>query len=244
MRSEKPLSPTDRSLNVMNTKEISNIFVNKTINDQKNSLRRTYLNKRREFAITAEAKQADERICSNLLESEFYGSCDVLLAYYPLTGRGEVNITPILSAAIRDKKLLALPICRKNNNGEPFMEFHIVNSLEELTVGSFSIPEPRADSCVFDPSDKTSSKLRTIVVVPGVVFDREGYRIGYGGGYYDRFLARTANADIQSVGLVRSDFILPSLPHDSFDLPSDAIIDEKGGFLCRHKSSFHSFSTR
>ena len=228
----------------MNTKEMSSILINKTTDDQKSSLRHTYLNKRREVSITAEAEIADERICSNLLKSEFYVNCDVLLAYYPLKKRGEVNIFPILSAALNDKKLLALPLCRKSSDGEPFMEFRLVSSLDSLTVGSFSIPEPQLSSSVFDPSDKESGKLRTTVIVPGIVFDREGYRIGYGGGYYDRFLARMGNTNIQSVGLVRSELILPSLPHDIFDLPADAIIDEKGVFVCRHKSSLHSFSTK
>jgi 5-formyltetrahydrofolate cyclo-ligase len=65
-----------------------------------------------------------------------------------------------------------------------------------------------------------------IIVVPGLVFSKNGYRIGYGGGYYDKFLSEVSN-EVKKVGIVYSDFVVNDLPVDEYDLPVDLIMTER-----------------
>lgn len=212
----------------------------KLIDNSKAALRREYLGKRRAFDSERKAL-LDSAVCRNLLRSGLYSECDALLAYYPSQRLGEINILPILEAALADGKALALPVCNKKN-GENHMDFHRVYSLDCLTLGSFSIPEPPQDSEIIDIDAFRS----TLCILPGIVFDTEGYRIGYGGGYYDRFLAESPK--VKTVGLIITDFTVDTLPHGEFDIPADIIINEtetEGGiFVCRQKTGSGIFSNQ
>ena len=73
---------------------------------------------------------------------------------------------------------------------------------------------------------------KSICIIPGIVFDSEGYRVGYGKGYYDRFLAAY---DGTKFGLVYSECILPSVPRGRFDRHVDILISEKGVKLAGSK---------
>ena len=99
------------------------------------------------------------------------------------------------------------------------MTFHYVTSLSELSPGRYGILAPPEENAIYTPIPTT------LCLVPGMVFDRHGYRIGYGGGYYDRFLR---DFDGSAVGLVYRDHLLPSLPHGRYDLAVSALVTEDG----------------
>ena len=80
--------------------------------------------------------------------------------------------------------------------------------------------EPPQDAPIWTPSPSD----KAICIIPGVVFDPQGHRVGYGKGYYDRYLS---DKHIQRIGVVYDDFILKSLPHGRYDLAVDLIITEK-----------------
>ena len=91
------------------------------------------------------------------------------------------------------------------------MTFYYVSSEDELEAGAYGIREPRAGL----PSVPESEYKGSVCIVPGLVFDREGYRVGYGGGYYDRFLA---NYTGDAIAPVRDGFLYDgALPRDEFD---------------------------
>jgi hypothetical protein len=93
-----------------------------------------------------------------------------------------------------------------------------ISSLRELTPGKFNIPEPPMDV-------KRVVKSIDVVFVPGLAFDLFGYRIGYGGGFYDRFLSK--NPSSKKIGICFSFQLFSELPHDPFDVPVDYIVTDK-----------------
>ena len=101
------------------------------------------------------------------------------------------------------------------------MTFHRVDDESALVPGRFGIPAPGAD----DPEGEGNARF-DLLVVPGIAFDRFGYRLGRGGGYYDRFLARAAVGE--AVGLAFSWQVVPELPRDPWDAPVGAVVTELG----------------
>ena len=99
------------------------------------------------------------------------------------------------------------------------MEFFFINSLDELQPGAFGVLEP-------DPSihEKLADLSSGLCLVPAFSYDWQGYRLGYGKGYYDRFLSRFGG-DI--IGICYSDCVQRSLPHGRFDRPVDLLVTEK-----------------
>ena len=181
--------------------------------DLKDALRREY--KSRRAAIPSEIKKAlDTEISKNAVALASFRFADTVLVYAP-TG-SEIDLTPIVSRALECGKKVAFPVCNTENKT---MTFKLVRSLSELVAGAYSIPEPAADA------EELTDFARSICIVPGLVFDREGFRVGYGKGYYDRFLSQYRETKI---GLVYSDFILDCVPRGRFDQCVDILVCEKG----------------
>ena len=150
------------------------------------------------------------RIRSDLPE---FRSARTLLFYFPLPH--EIGLIPIFNYARERGIDCAFPRCGKQA-GE--MAFYYVESLDELEIGKYGIREPRADARI------VTDFREALVFVPALAFDREGYRLGYGGGYYDRFLAAHP---IASVGVTYEELLVDSLPRDKYDCATDSIVTEK-----------------
>ena len=187
------------------------------IRKHKTEIREYYLAKRRglEEAVRAER---NEKICKNMLSSATFRYADILLMYYPKPD--EIDIRPVAEAALAAGKKIAFPRC---NPTDHTMIFHFVSSLAELCPGSYNIMEPAESLPAFTPDMAESANVACIV--PAVVFDKKGFRIGYGGGYYDRYLAGFRGTKI---GFAYRDFIVNSVPHGRFDLTVDVMITERG----------------
>ena len=137
--------------------------------------------------------------------------------------RGEIDTLPLWSAAIDAGKSFALPVTVTGAR-EGRMIFRRVAEYapERLVSARFGVREPD-DSCpILNPADFAGA----VILVPGLAFDRDGYRLGYGGGYYDRFLAalRDARIPVTTVGLVFACCYGEELPRDAYDLPVDHVI--------------------
>jgi 5-formyltetrahydrofolate cyclo-ligase len=167
-------------------------------------------------SVSNEARELlDATLCANASEHYALKNAKTLLFYYPV--KGEPNIKPLITWAFLNKKSVAFPISNCNTST---LSFRLVNNISELSCGAYGIPEPSNDApCVTDFKN-------AVCIVPGLVFDRNGYRIGYGKGYYDRFIS---NFDGTAVGLAYDGFCIPSeLPHDEYDETVDIIITERG----------------
>lgn len=184
------------------------------IKAKKTELREEYLARRAALPEEERARR-DGQVCSLILASASYRYAETILAYAPR--ENEIDIRPALAEALRAGKRLALPRCE----GEHQMTYRYVEDLSHLAPGAYGIAEPDADAPMFEEDAGHS----VLCLVPGVVFDVHGYRIGYGGGYYDRFLHRFHGS---VAGVVYRDFILPSLPYGRFDLALPVMLTDAG----------------
>lgn len=184
------------------------------IKEQKNQIRDIYKEKRR--SISAEKKsELDEAVCKRFLSLSSYRYADTILLYSPL--KGEIDTLPIVRDAWAKGKKTAFPRCIDGNR----MVYHYVTSEEQLVSGMYGIKEPSADL----PLYSSAPFEHVICVLPAIVYDKRGYRLGYGRGYYDRFLS---NFNGIKAGLIYSDFVVDEIPNGRFDLKSDVVITEKG----------------
>lgn len=160
-------------------------------------------------AMTEEMiRQKSESIARQLFETPEYRNARSIYGYLPYNQ--EVRTLPILEQALRDGKQVAVPKCYGDE-----MRFIWMDDLSRVEKGYAGIPEPIADGPVAD--DKTA-----LVLMPGLAFDREGRRIGYGGGFYDKFLAR--EGDHPTVALCYDFQVFDHLETEEFDIPVDKVL--------------------
>jgi len=183
--------------------------------EQKAEIRRNVRLERRSIP-SGEKEELDRAICGKFLSLASYRYADTLLIYAPIDG--EIDVMPIARAAWEAGKRVAFPVCDPETRT---MVFRCVDSEDRLAKRHFGIPEP-SDS---DPAIDPESPGTAVCVLPGLVFDRGGFRVGYGGGYYDRFLSLFRGT---KVGLVYSKFLIDSAPRGRFDTAADALVTEKG----------------
>lgn len=149
-----------------------------------------------------------QHLCEKFLQSEAYRNAKTIYGYLPYNQ--EVRTWDALRQAMLDGKQVAVP---KVYGDE--MKFIYITDFSQIATGYCGIPEPIIDEPVAE--DKTA-----LVLMPGLAFDREGHRIGYGGGFYDRFLS--AEPKHPTLALCYDFQIQESLPTEEFDIPVDAVI--------------------
>ena len=139
--------------------------------------------------------------------TEAYQNARTIYGY--MSYNQEVRTLPILEQALADGKRVAIPKCYGDE-----MRFIFMEDLSLVAKSSCGIPEPVHEVPVAD--DPTA-----LVLMPGMVFDRQGHRIGYGGGYYDKFLAQ--EPEHPTVALCYDFQLLEDLPAEDFDVPVDLL---------------------
>ena len=147
----------------------------------------------------------------------------------------EMDLSPLWERAIAEGKGYALPVTVTGaREGEMIFRRLSGYTPHELAPARFGLSEPSPLCPTLTLRD--FQKERTLIIVPGLAFDDQGFRIGYGGGYYDRFLALSANEGISvtTAGLVFSACRTTTLPHEAHDRPVDYIIDERR-VTCPHE---------
>ena len=181
------------------------------IKAEKSKLRKKYLEMRNALS-DSERSQADAVIFDRLTMLPEYIAADTVFTYVSVGS--EADTRRIINHALGNNKSVAVPKCIDNR----IIEFYYINSLDDLSPGAYGIPEPREGL-------KPAENLSGICLVPALLFDCDGYRIGYGGGYYDRYLSSFKGT---KVGVAYTDFIANSVPHGRFDLAVDVLITERG----------------
>ena len=174
---------------------------------EKAALRKMIRDKKRSMT-EEQIVAASERLAEQFLASEYYQKAKTIYGYLPYNQ--EVRTVPMLEQAIRDGKRVAVPkVCGDE------MRFIYMDDLSLVEKGYAGIPEPITDGPVAD--DPTA-----LVLMPGLAFDRQGHRIGYGGGFYDRFLAR--EPEHPTVALCYGFQMLEHLQTEEFDVPVDEVL--------------------
>ncbi len=155
--------------------------------------------------------QSDRGIRENLLALDVWKRARSVFVYVSMNR--EPDTKAILRKALEEGKTVAVPRCL--DDGE--LEARIITSPDELRRGRFGILEPDGHGVALHPRNID------LVVAPCVAADRQGYRLGHGGGYYDRYLARVGCG---TVCLCRARLLQDSLPHDALDRPVEFVITE------------------
>ena len=142
------------------------------------------------------------------LASELYKNADTIYGYLPYNQ--EVRTVPMLEQALRDGKRVAVPKVYGDR-----MRFLLMTDLSLVEKGYAGIPEPVADGPAADDP-------RALVLMPGLAFDPQGHRIGYGGGFYDKFLEEEPGHP--TLALCYDFQMLPQLDTEEHDIPVDCVI--------------------
>ena len=173
-------------------------------------------------ALSPEEKATlDRAVAENVRRLKEYRPSKTLLIY--MSTPIEVDTVQIIKNAWEDGKRVAVPRCIPDSRD---MEFHYIDSLECLAPGTFSVLEP-------DPSlPMVTDFSGCLMIVPGMQFDMKGYRIGYGKGYYDRYMVRFSGV---SAGICYSDELRPFMKHGRFDRWVDIVVTDKRIKTCRSK---------
>jgi 5-formyltetrahydrofolate cyclo-ligase len=180
----------------------------------KKELRENALKIRNGFA-SRQVWDSSEEIVRKLLEHPWYRDCTTLFTYVSMDN--EVQTRQLIEKAFEDGKRVCVPrvVPRQQMQAVP-----ITNPSTDLEKGFFGVLEPVAHL------QPVSQHEVDLVVVPGLVFDREGYRIGYGGGYYDKYLENLPS-HCRTVGLAFHTLITDRIPREAHDKKVMLVITEK-----------------
>ena len=173
----------------------------------KKELRRS-IRERKRAMTEEEIVSRSEKLGVLFAQSEAYKNAKTIYGYLP--HNQEVRTVPMLEQALKDGKKVAVP---KVYGDE--MKFLYLDDLTKVSKGYAGIPEPIADGPVAD--DETA-----LVLMPGLAFDPQGHRIGYGGGFYDKFLAAEPNHP--TLALCYEFQLLPELDTEEHDIPVDTVL--------------------
>lgn len=190
--------------------------MNASVREEKNKIRRELLALRQ--SISCEEKQRFESTMAHKLTSlASYRYAEAVLLYFPIKGEPDL-MAQAFDAATRSGKQVAFPLCHPE---DCTLTFHVVSSLDELKDGTYGTKEPSPDAPLYVPSpDK-----HDIMLVPGISYDKKGFRLGYGKGYYDRYLAEFGGT---AVGVTFSALLRDSLPKGRYDRSVDVVLTERG----------------
>lgn len=167
-------------------------------------------------------KTIDAAVIDTFIESDLYKNADWIMAY--VSFGTEINTHDFIKKALADGKHIVVPIC--NAADHTLILSEIINFPDDLEEGHYGILEVR-EACrrIVDP------KQLDLVIVPGCAFSHSGHRMGFGGGYYDRFL-ETISDDCVTVALVREDFIFDEIPMEAHDKSVPFMVTEKCTICC------------
>lgn len=180
------------------------------ISEEKNELRARF----KKIRAGLDVRSKSLEICRRCVALSELSEARIVLLYAPKGD--EADIISLFEHCRGMGKTVGFPRCTDSEN----MEFFRVGSLEELKVGRFGIREPVPDAELIK---KEEMGVDCLCFVPALAFDAEGYRLGYGAGYYDRFLSDFRGT---CIGVTFEDCLVPRLPRGEHDIKADHIITE------------------
>ena len=174
----------------------------------------------RETLSEQERSVLDDCITQNLLATPEYAEAATVLTYVSVSS--EVSTRMFIECALRDGKTVAVPRCLPGHR----LEFVAITSLDQLVAAPFNLLEPSKDLTALTESQMNDS----ICIVPALLVDTKGYRLGYGAGFYDRFLSTYSGKKICLA--YQQNLSKTMLPHSEFDVAVDMVITESGVLTC------------
>lgn len=182
------------------------------INEKKNVRRE--MKHLRESISPDEKAYLDMKMRENLFASDIYKNAEIIITF--ISVGYEPDTRELLKCVWRDGKTAAVPRCLPEHK----MAFFVIESFDDCKDGAYGIPEPKS---FCKEADVTGQNV--LCLVPGLAFDRKGTRLGYGGGYYDRFLK--CHSNICALGYCAERFIIDEVPKEDTDISLWGLITEK-----------------
>lgn len=172
-------------------------------------LRLRLLQTRAALPVSEWQKKSDS-ICSHLTNSQLLTKAKTILAYFSF--RNEPDLSPLFSDTTYR---WGFPRCFDKN-----LSWHLWQPGSKLSKGAYGITEPDSNAPIIKPSEVD------LILVPCVACEYKGYRLGYGGGYYDRMLSQAQWQSIPTIGIVFEFAYLPQIPIETWDKPLQNICTE------------------
>ena len=179
----------------------------------KAQLRRQILSQRQQLS-PQQWQQQSQQICEQLRQWELFQQAKTVCAYF--STQQEANLSDLFTVP----KIWGFPRCVQKN-----LIWSTWQVGDPLIPDKYGILIPGSTAALLDP------KQVDLILVPTLAGDRQGYRLGYGGGYYDRLFAQKAWQTIPRIGIVFAAAMVEQLPHDPWDLPLSGFCSENGYFL-------------
>lgn len=181
----------------------------------KKTLRQKMLQKRSHLTID-EINIRSKTISNSLYETEYYKNAETIMTF--LSFQSEVNTRYIVEDSIGLGKSIVVPITIPETKE---LKISKLFDYSELEIGHYNILTPKKEFLRF-----TDPRTIDLILVPGLIFAKDGYRIGYGGGYYDRFLSKL-DPSVTKIGIGFDLQVQDKVPTDKYDVPVDFILTEK-----------------
>jgi len=197
---------------------------------EKELLRKRILSLRRSLSYE-EIQKKSEKIKQRLFSLPAFDKARALLFYLSL--KDEVQTRDMIKEALKLNKIVAVPLIKlKERNILPARLYRFD---EDLTIGPLGIPQPKGNLERLLPLNEIE-----LVIVPGVAFDEKGNRIGFGMGFYDRFLKKLP-ARVEVVALAFELQLVQRIPSQPHDISVDCIVTERRIIHCKNKGGFYVF---
>lgn len=177
----------------------------------KNKIRKEILALRKAMPICL-LEEKSRKITEKVIQHPKYQEAELVLAY--IDAKGEVKTREMIEHAWKSGKQVAVP----KVHGD-VMKFYQISSYEELEAGCFEIMEPKI-RC----REVTELSEKSVVIMPGVAFDMQGNRVGYGKGYYDKYFSQYT--DVYKIAVALSLQIVDDIPADDLDIKADCVMTE------------------
>ena len=173
---------------------------------------RKIVKERRSLLLPEEETAASRKILELLISLPEYREADTVYCYVDYNH--EVQTWPVMERAMADGKQVAVPRVDGKN-----MDFYYITSKVDLESGYFGIMEPKVGLPIAEEKE-------ALFLMPGVAFDRAHHRVGYGGGFYDRYLERMP--ELKTVAVAYECQMFEAVPFEEFDIRPEVLITEAG----------------
>jgi 5-formyltetrahydrofolate cyclo-ligase len=179
----------------------------------KKALRKHMMELRQSFSNETRS-QYDSIIYNKLINCEYYNNAKVIFVY--VSFMDEADTHKIINHALQNNKTVCVPKIINRTEG---MKAVKIDSLSELKENGFGILEPETTTAAVDPKDIE------LILVPGLAFDKNGGRLGYGAGYYDRFFCEV-RAEVKKIAVAYSFQVVDEVPMEEHDVLIDHIVTD------------------
>lgn len=186
---------------------------------EKKQVREEILRRRGQFFSREDHEQASQKILRKLKAEPAYQQAQSILCF--VSFGTEVDTHAFIKEALQEGKRLFVPYILSKEEGMKACE---IKDFSELEKGYFNILTPK------EPFRRLTDEEPDLVVVPGVAFAKDGYRIGYGGGFYDRYLG-ALKKPVPTIGIGFSVQVVERVPVEPFDMPIAKLLTERESYL-------------